>query len=240
MTELDAQLKSATTPAEKRRVQREIDELKREAENNRGYVVYGWSVTADAEGKPIDETRSMTGFMLAASAENTAAMKALARQNNAVIAVQREGSSDLFSLGGRRWFRAGRAAIVKSPPDMGDPAEFPVPPDKPATAQQKQAIATSLTFHNAKPREGGGESHRFTISVACDQPPPNAGTLNVWVLLRMQVNGRPAGPIIEDLAVPRGKSGAFSMSMSSDLITRAGVEFDPSAASVELAAVRWQ
>ena len=240
MTELDTQLKAAATPADKRRVQREIDEARREAENKRGYVVYGWSVIADQQGKPINQTRSMTGFMLPASAENDVAMKALARDNRAVIAVQRAGSSDLISLGGRRWFRAERAAIMKSSPDLGEPADFAAPPDKAASEQQKQSIDTSLTFHNAKPSDSGGEMHRFTIRIACDQAPANAGTLHAWVLLRMSVDGQPAGPILEHLSVPRGKSGAFTMSMSSDLVTRPGVKLDAPSATAELAAVRWE
>jgi hypothetical protein len=244
MEQLTSKLDAATTPAEKRKAQREIDKARADAEKARGFVIYGWSMIADAEGKPIRQTQSMMGFMLPATAENAAAMKALANAEAPALAIKRDGSADLVSIFGRRWCRAERAAVIKPPADLREPGAFPDPPDKPATDEQRQSIATSLKFHSKKPQQidgaPGGASHRFTMSIACDAGPQNASTLHAWVLVHLNINGQAVGPIVDHVEVPRGQSGAFSISRSFDVITRRQATLDPTSATAELAAVRWE
>jgi hypothetical protein len=238
---LETQIETAATPAEKRRLQRELDQAKKDADKDRGYIVYGWSTHADAAGKPVDQTRAMTGFLLPASAENTKAL-AEAGADGTLLAVARKDSAELFSVSGRRWFRAERAATIKGAL-QGVPGNFePPPPPAQRDDAALKTIDTSLAFNHTKPRESGGELHRYTINIKCDQAPESAQTLHVWFAAYVTVDDPPqvVGPILEHVEVPRGPSGNLTISRSYEFITRAGVKLDAQATKVEPMAIAWK
>jgi len=240
--ELAGQVEAATTPAEKRRIQRELEQAKKDADNKRGYLVYGWSVHADAAGKPVDQTRSMTGFLLPASAENTKAL-AEAGADGTLLAVARKDSADLFTVSGRRWFRAERAATIKGALE-GTPGNFePPPPPAQRDEAALKTIETSLAFNHTKPRESGGELHRYTINVKSDKAPESAQSLHVWFAVYVTVDDagpQVIGPILEHVEVPRGQSGNFTISRSHEFITRPGVKMDAQATRALPIAIEWK
>lgn len=255
LDELATRLEAAATPADKRKIQREIDHIHEAADDRREYALYGWTMQADHAGKPIAATRSMTGFILPATAENASAVKAI--KPGSVIAIDRTDARDLFTVSGRRWFIAHRAAVMKNPPEMSAPGNFESPPDKPMTEAQKQSIVAALTYNHTKPREvgaggdsgvgagSGGELVRYTIKIDASDagPPPAASSLHLWLAVHVRIDGgqgRKLGPILEHLEVPRGSKGGFTMSRSFEFITRPGVKIDGMATAIEPLALRWE
>jgi hypothetical protein len=237
LTELRAQLEAADKPADKRRIQRRIDDANKEADQRRGHVIYGWSVHADAAGKPLDASRALTGFFVAHSSDNAKAIASL--KPGAALALDRAGSTELFTLGGRRWRAVQRAAIIRNAADIGDPPQFKAPPDAPLSDAEKRSLAASLTFHGSKPTQSGGVSHRYTIKVNAESAANDATSFHLWLALSVSADGALLGPILEHLEVPRTQAGNFAISQSSDLIARPGVTIDGDASSLEPVAMSW-
>jgi hypothetical protein len=255
LRDLRARIDAAARPAEKRRLRTAFDRARDDMRKRCGYVVYGWSTHADAEGAPVDSVRSMSGFFIPLSEGNTRALDAAARRRSP-IAVAREGSRDLFTCSGRRYFGAERAVAIDGPPAFTSPATLPFPaPGSPRQSSDALAAAvqSSLTFVHTKPRNDGGELHRFMVAVSLDAPPDAPEAAEAWFHVRVgevaTVEERPPGddgsagsahgapnsigPILERVAVTRSNSGTYRISSSFELITHGETVLDPAAVTFE-------
>ena len=244
IAELQAQRDAAATPAERRKVEREIDQAEADGEKTRPHVIYGWCVETDDAGKPVDSTRSMTGFILAATAENdkalAAARQAHERGRPAVIAFSREGAVELFSYAGRRWRRVDRAVAVARPPDLGEPMPFDIPPRRPITEQERRAFTISLHHERSGDDESGSSLHRWMLHIRCTQPPAKAKRLRVWIAAGIEIDGEVYRPIIDDVDLSKTADGAFAISRSFEVIAHGGGRLNPDATTAEALAIAWE
>jgi hypothetical protein len=247
IAELEAKRDAAgppLTPADRRAIDREIDKAKAESEKRRPHAIYGWSAKADDAGKPENSTRSMTGFILAATDENNKAIaeaqKAYQQGKPAIIALQRERSKDLFTFDGRRWHSVARAAFIKNPADIGEPHSFDIPPSKEISDADRRAVSVSLKHDRSETSDKGSTLHRYWMTIRCDQPPANASRLKLWVAGHVEVDGGTIGPIIDFIEVPRGSKGTFTMSRSFEFIALSGVKMNADATTAQPLAIVWE
>ncbi len=231
----------AAPPAERRPLQRELQKLQAEADDRRGHAFYGWSMIADESGSILSQTRSMSGFVVAASGENTrviaAVKQAMDRRRPVVIAISRDGSADLFNYSGRRWRKAERIALFKDAAAVSEIAPFIAPPNKPISEEDRQALSATIKHVRSEERNTGITAHRFTLSLRANDPPQRIENLRVWFAMRLAVKGEPIGPIIDHADMPRNSAGGFSLTRSFDLIAQPGATVDAQSATVEPVAV---
>jgi hypothetical protein len=244
LDELKARRDAAATSAERRKADLEIEKLLDDSDESRPHAIYGWSIRANPAGNPINSTRSMTGFILDATEKNNkaiaAAKEAHKRGKPAIIALDREGSSDLFTFSGRNWYRVDRAATIATPITMPDPGMFHIPPDAPMTDEDRRAVTVSLRHERSEAGDSGTTLHRYMIQIQCEQPPATASRLRVWVAAHVELDGEGIGPIIQQIEVPKSKRGRFAQLQSFEFIALAGRKLDAGATTAELLAIAWE
>jgi hypothetical protein len=234
----------------RRQFERRAALARAEASRRAGYVVYGWSVHADAAGKALDQEHAMSGFLVPYSDEHARVMAGA--KEGSFMTVAREGSEEVFTCGGRRFFRAARAGRARAdsqdwPDPPGAARLFPsrLAPQKSA-AVLEQLLETSLSFVRTEEREKGGGLVRYMVNIEAKGPraapaPPGEGDkgggppLHVWLHVRIAVaDGVIIGPIIEHVEVPRGDAGGYRISRSLEFITsEQAAKLDAKSASVE-------
>lgn len=219
---------------------------RKQGEKGRGrpHAIYGWSVEADAAGKPVDSTRSMTGFIIADTKDNNQVIaevqKAHARGKPALIALKREGSADLFTFSGRHWYQIEHAIAPPAETPVSDAAPFRVPPEEPMTRAQKREVSASLHYERSSPSDKGTTLHRYRIRIAFDQPPPNAARLRLWIGSHLEINGSRIGPIVQPFEIGKSSKGGFSLNQSFEFIAAPGTKLNPDATTIEPVAIAWE
>jgi hypothetical protein len=232
---LTEKLEQAESDREKSSIERQLVRARERADARAGFVIYGWSMHADGQGRSVTKTSAMAGFFIPGGRDVEQMLRDM--QPGDCIAIDRRGSTDLFTFSGRKYVRAKRGVVVQCDDSLKSQA-FSVPPQTPMTDAQR-AIDVQLTFSKTTPHNDNTR-HTYMLKVEADGSATKGTELTLWLNVRfVGDDGEVYGPIIDEFDVPRSsRSGNFTVTRSMEVITYPGFDLDEKKATVELIAAR--
>jgi hypothetical protein len=201
-----------------------------------GIIVAGWGAKVDAEGAPIDSVRSMVGFHVSSQ---DARMLRAARRGRFVL-VSRDGMSDYFTSGGRRYRKAASLRRVRPPEWWPDSFELGDVPAKPRRGRGVKGVDVTARFEREE-EKAHGHFYRFWLHIGVPDPPARATRAELALRVRARTpKGASIGPVPVALTMKRSKDGTFGQHRSWEITVAPGMEIDPQGTTVEIVSVRFR
>lgn len=225
----------AGEPAEALALRERIDRLDARIERETGWVILGWAVRLDRRGERTDRSTRMIGIFLPA---NTPLAALLGDADPGLfLAMARLGSKEIFSAGGRRYFRARRLEPAERPEWWSAPPSRDRPEVDPANAG---AMQITLHFDREQERDAGRRTYRYTMKMSMDSTPEDSTGLVVLMHLRYRTAGGASfGPIVDVARFERDGGKPFAMNRSFDVGTPRGIRLAPEATTVDVVGMAW-
>jgi len=224
-------IESAATPREKAAAERALEDARTAAAAHAGFIIYGWSMHADALGRSVSDSSAMSGFFVPGGPD---AERLFGGMNPGdCIAIDRQGAEELFTFEGRKWIRALRGVAAANNTKLKTQA-FSLPPDRPMSPAQ-QAIRVTFRAGQTVPHNDN-LWHKSTVRVEAEREATTRPELTVYLATRViGPRGEVFGPIIESFDVQRlSRDQSFDVTRSFDIITLNGFQIDPEQTKVEL------
>jgi hypothetical protein len=231
---LSAKVEAAETAHEKRAAQRRLEREREKAEARVGYLLYGWSMRADGQARPVTNSSAMAAFFIPGGRDADRLLRSM--QPGDCVAIDRRGAADLFTFSGRRFVRAKRGVAVQCDDNLKSKS-FSLPPEP--REEMQNAIDVKLSYSKTEPHNENTR-HRYSLRVQASGDVTKGSELKLWLHVRfVGSDNQVYGPIIETVDVPRSPSSRdFDVTRGFEIITRPGFDLDEQRTTVELISAR--
>jgi hypothetical protein len=219
LTELQAKVDAAATPAVAKRYARQIERVTERLDATRSYALDGWTAEARGDGTPVSSMRSQGLFFIDASAKVNRLLRDV--QDDLFVIVPTGEIHDLFVVEGRRCAKVKSIQRVEVEAHWSSTNSKRLPPVDPDPSGVPEAEIRLLT---PKARDKDGKvQYRGSLVFKIPKSTTSARVFQVWGSVFVETTaGETIGPIPFFAEWMDKKGKGISVSRSWELIQLPG------------------